>query len=477
MQIRKVSIKMAIKQTIEYNSDSEYIAGFLQSIINESEIDGSVSKCEREIVLTLDDSDPEALERFSKNTQKFLPYSVYIGEIDTKQEDIEVNSSSFESKNYNIALCPKCLLKLRDPASDHYLDDSLICDHYSNSGNKDFKDLHNYSAHYTKGDTLLVVDTSKLDKLFYLTQNEVDALLSIEKPTIKVTIKDEDLKSSTKENFIYIKSPNTMKSTLSALNAKESGLEYLFFKEFEMFKVSITKDQLLIIKDTLGLCNKLSNLSEDNVLNRFLNIAEEAGVRRALGVNLSAENSISFLVTDKDETKRALNFGKFELTKILDEFREKKPKLLNNLNEKYPKLLNELKQNTQYDLFETLCTILELDDRGYTALSNKSLEFHGNGGLRIDTFFKEDGFDYGSFIGSIISFKLADSDAHYLAYSIFEALADMAISALNQLKDKYKISNFIMMGSMLENSVLHSRIISKFSQAYPYFPKALSVDD
>jgi len=469
---------MAIKQTIKYNSDNEYIAGFLQTIINDSELNASVSKTEKEITLLIDENDPQALERFSQNTQKYLPYSVFIGDIDTtQQEELDVNKSSFKSKNYNIALCPKCLLKLTDPASENYLDDSLICDHYSNSGNKDFKDVHNYSAHYTKGDTLLVVDTSKLDKLFYLTQNEVDALLSIEKPTIKVTIKDEDLKSFTKENFIYIKSPNTMKSTLSALNAKESGLEYLFFKEFDTFKASITKDQLLIIKDTLGLSNKLSSLNENSVLNRFLNIAQEAAIKRALGVNLSAENSISFLVTDKDQTNIALNFGKFDLKKILDEFAEKKPKLLSNLNEKYPQLLNELNQNPQYDFFEALSTILELDDKGYDSLSNKSLEFHGNGGLRIDTFFKEDGFDFASFVGSVISFKLGGSDDHYLAYSIFEALADMAISALNQLKDKYKISNFIMMGNMFENSVLHSRIISKFSQANPYFPKALPIDD
>lgn len=469
---------MAIKQTIKYNSDNEYIAGFLQTIINDSELNASVSKTEKEITLLIDENDPEALERFSQNTQKHLPYSVFIGDIDTtQQEELDVNKSSFKSKNYNIALCPKCLLKLTDPAGENYLDDSLICDHYSNSGNKDFKDVHNYSAHYTKGDTLLVVDTSKLDKLFYLTQNEVDALLSIEKPTIKVTIKDEDLKSFTKENFIYIKSPNTMKSTLSALNAKESGLEYLFFKEFDTFKASITKDQLLIIKDTLGLSNKLSSLNENSVLNRFLNIAQEAAIKRALGVNLSAENSISFLVTDKDQTNIALNFGKFDLKKILDEFAEKKPKLLSNLNEKYPQLLNELNQNPQYDFYEALSTILELDDKGYDSLSNKSLEFHGNGGLRIDTFFKEDGFDFASFVGSVISFKLGGSDDHYLAYSIFEALADMAISALNQLKDKYKISNFIMMGNMFENSVLHSRIISKFSQANPYFPKALPIDD
>ncbi len=233
----------------------------------------------------------------------------------------------------------------------------------------------------------------------------------------------------------------------------------------------------MIIKDNLGISNTLKDLSEDKVKNRFLNIADEAGITRALGVSLSVENGIDFFVTDKGEPKKALSFGKFELEKTLNEFREKKQKLLENFELKYPHVLEDLKKNQNYDLFETISFILDLDTKSYRALSDKSLEFNGNGGLRVDTFFKEDGFDYVSFLSSIMSFKLAGSDQHYLAYSIFEALADVAISTLNQLKDKYKISNFIMMGSMFENSVLHSRIKSKFAQANPYFPKGIAIDD
>lgn len=57
------------------------------------------------------------------------------------------------------------------------------------------------------------------------------ALFSIEKPSIKVTIDDETLKELTGKNYIWIKSPSTVKSTLVALNAKESGVSYLFFKD------------------------------------------------------------------------------------------------------------------------------------------------------------------------------------------------------------------------------------------------------
>jgi hydrogenase maturation factor HypF (carbamoyltransferase family) len=129
------------------------------------------------------------------------------------------------------------------------------------------------------------------------------------------------------------------------------------------------------------------------------------------------------------------------------------------------------------NLFDTVATILELKEKGFEAVCDKGYEFRGNGGLKIDTNFNEDGFDYSDFIGSIISFKLADVEEHYLAYSIFEALADMSITTLNQLKDKFKIQNFVMMGDMFENSILYSRILSKFQLSNPYFSKNFALDD
>ena len=66
---------------------------------------------------------------------------------------------------------------------------------------------------------------------------------------------------------------------------------------------------------------------------------------------------------------------------------------------------------------------------------------------------------------------------HYLAYSIFEAFADMSITTLNQLKSKFKCENFVMMGDMFQNSVLYSRILSKFQLSNPYFSKSFAIND
>ncbi|MCW8838749.1 MAG: hydrogenase [Thiovulaceae bacterium] len=470
---------MAIKQTISYNSNSEYFAGFLQDIVKKSEIVGEVSQNKNNIVLLLDDSDKNAIERFSNNAQKFMPHSIFLGNIDTKNEDININKASLESKNYNISLCPKCLDKLTNPSSPNYLDDTIVCNHYSNKETLKLEDKHVYSPHYREGDALLVVDSSKLNKLFIMTEDEIKTLLSIEKPTIKVTIKDEDLKEITGKNYIKIKSPNTIKATMTALNAKDGELEYLFFEQLDTLRVTTLQGNVLVIKDTLNISNSLENMNEDKVLNRFLNISKEAGFSEAIGVNLSEKNGISFLVSNKKDTKYALKFGEFKLADVIEQMKvdDKKQKLLVNFEKKYPKIIEEFENNPEYNLFETLSCVFELKGRDFENVSDKSLEFRGNGGLKIDTFFNEDGFDYVSFLGSIMSFKLAGTDDHYLAYSTFEALADMAISTLGQLKTKYKIDNFVMMGNMFENTVVHSRIVSKFSLSNPYFSKGTAIDD
>jgi hydrogenase maturation factor HypF (carbamoyltransferase family) len=149
---------------------------------------------------------------------------------------------------------------------------------------------------------------------------------------------------------------------------------------------------------------------------------------------------------------------------------------LNNFQAKYPKIIEEIEQN-DYNLFETLCVILGIPKPSFESLSDKALEFRGNGGLKVDIDFIDNKVDYSSIIGSVMSFILAGADTHYIAYSIFEAYGDMTISTLNQLKKTFKIENIIMMGDMFENSVLYSRILSKYQLSKPYFSKQFALDD
>jgi len=466
-----------IKQIINYNSDNTYFAGFLQTIINDSQINASVDQKNNKIKLLIDTTDEKKLECFNENLAKYLPHSIFLGEIETLNSDEKIVQSNFQSDDYNIAPCPKCLELIQDPSSQYYLDESLQCTHYNNKG-KIYQDFTIYSPHYSKNSAVLVTNSEKIDELFILTDDEIKALFSIEKPTIKATIKDETLKNLTGKNYIFIKAPYNNRSLLASTNAKESGVDYLFFDDSDDLKVIVIQQNKTIIKAS-RIAKELEALNDDSVLNRFLNISKEAGFNQsAIGANLSLDG-ISFIVSNEVGIKEVIQFQEFNLDTMLEQFKvdSKRVKLLENFSKKYPNIVEEFENNSKLNLFETIAAILELKEKDFEAVCDKGYEFRGNGGLKIDTNFNEDGFDYSGFIGSIISFKLAGVEEHYLAYSIFEALADMSITTLNQLKEKFKIQNILMMGDMFENSVLYSRILSKFQLSNPYFSKDIALNE
>lgn len=465
-----------IKQTIQYKSQNQYFAGFIQKLIDTSEIKACVTMENDNIILLVDEID-QNLEAFDTNISKYLPHSLFLGIVETSNTDDTITPTPFQSIQYNIAPCNRCLEMLNDPSSPHYLDESLKCDHYNNPTDENYEDYTIFSPHYSEGSAVLITDATKINDLFIVTQDEVKALFSIEKPTIKATIKDETIKELTGKNYIYIKAPYNNRSALAAINAKESGVEYLFFEDSSDLKIVIVQQNTTIIKAS-RVATSLQTLDEDTTINRFLNIKEEAGFTKgAIAANLST-NGINFLASNELGSKKVITFQEFELKNLLEHFSndEKRSKLFTNFKTKYPQLAQELENNPTLGLFETISVILELDNKGFEAVSDKGYEFRGNGGLKVDTNYIDEGFDYYSFIGSIISFKLAGVDTHYLAYSIFEALADMAINTLNQLKDKFKLDNIIMMGDMFSNSVLYSRILSKYQLSNPYFAKAIALD-
>jgi hypothetical protein len=464
------------KQTIKFHSPNRYFGGFLQDIINRSEVQASVSQTKDALVLLIDEND-QNIKKFNENIAKYLPHSLFLGKIETTQTTQGLEKTHFDSPQYNIAPCNRCLELLNDPSSEYYLDESLKCDHYSNPVEKNYEDYTIFSPHYSEGSSVLITNASKIHELFILTDDEITALFSIEKPTIKATIKDETLKNLTGKKFIYVKAPYNNRSTLASINAKESEVDYLFFQDLDDLKVVVVQQNKTIIKAS-RVATPLENLHDDPVVNRFLNIKNEANFDKgAIAANLSTKG-ISFLVSNELGSKAVITLDPFCLETLLENFQksEKRATLFENFRSKEPTLASTLEQNRQMDFFETIATILELDDKTFGGVSDKGYEFRGNGGLKIDTNFTDEGFDYDSFIGSIISFKLAGVEMHYLAYSIFEAFADMAINTLNQLKTKFKIENIIMMGDMFQNSVLYSRILSKYQLSNPYFSKSIALD-
>ncbi len=111
--------------------------------------------------------------------------------------------------------------------------------------------------------------------MFILTDDEKKLLFSIEKPTIKATIKSDEIKEFTGRNFIDIKAPYNMRSTLVAINAKDAEMPYMFFQGGDDLKAIKVQDNFSIIRAN-RVAKKLENLNQNPTLNRFENLAKEA---------------------------------------------------------------------------------------------------------------------------------------------------------------------------------------------------------
>jgi hypothetical protein len=469
---------MAIIQNIEFKSENRYFAGFLQNAIDSSGIEGSVEFHNGTVTLTLEDRDSEKLESFIHFTQKYLPHSIFIGEIETAQDTLSPNKKSrFQSPPYPIAPCPICLEELSSPESDKYLDDTISCLHYSNVEASLYEDNTIFSPNYNSNDTVLLTDSSKIEKLFYINDNEMKALFSIEKPSLLLPIRDEELKSIIGKEFIRVKTPYSIRSALVAINARDSGIDTLFFDENEYEpKVVVVNEYLSMVYDN-RVSTKLKSLHSDSIINRFLNIKAETAFDTVIGVNLSRKG-ISFIVSNKTATKKVIEFKKFDIKELLDEMKRSdvRAKLLSNFGKRYPNLIESLERRDDCDIFETISIVLGIDEVGFEAIGLKSLKFSGDSSLKVDMNFNDDGFDYSSMIGSIMSFRLAGVDTHHLSYSILEAYGDMTISVLNQLKSRFKIENFILFGDMFADSTIFKRVLSRFTISKPYISRAVALD-
>jgi len=468
-------MSVKIKQEIEFRANFDYFAGFINFIIKKANINANVEFENKKIVLKIDEEDEKKVEDFSNIITKYLPHSLFLGEIDTKTCKEELSQDDFCSQDYEIAPCNFCIEELSNPKGSHYLDDEYKCKHYSNKGELNTKDNLTYSLNYSKDSILLLANTSKFDEYFIATNDEKKALFSIEKPTIKLTIKDEELKKLTSKNYIFVKAPWSIKSILASIDAKESGFDYLFFNDFDDLKAIVIKQNISFIKAT-RLLPPLKNFHKDKTINRFLNVLEEAGYDQGIGIYLNQEK-ISFLIKNEVGVKEVLKIDNFDNLEVFEKFKadEARSKLLDNFKNKHSKAFEKMTAN-KLSFFEVIGAILEIDGN-FNEVSDKSLEFLGNGGLKIDFGFKDEEFDYVALLGSLMSFRLAGAEKHYLAYSFFEGFGDFATNITSQLKTKFKIKNTTFFGNMLLNNVLYSRILSKNEVQKPYFAKLIAFDE
>lgn len=174
------------------------------------------------------------------------------------------------------------------------------------------------------------------------------------------------------------------------------------------------------------------------------------------------EGEPSFLYYDGKKVIRVVPPKPFSPEGLLEKMatlREGSDRLVANMRTKLPEMveaLSLLKEGAT--LFEATAIILDLEEKSYEGVMKEALKFVGKGGLQIDTKVEDNRFNHVAFLSSIISYRLADVDAVYLSYSIFESFGDYFSELLTEIKGKTKASDVVLCGSYFAGQSLFSRL-------------------
>lgn len=493
---------MSILQSIAYHANQSYMAGFLQQLIDQNGLKASIGFDGKKLELVIDEDDETALERFSREVALNLPHSLFMGTIETNPGDRAVSPERFEAKPADLPLCPVCLRELFDASSPSYLNKNLVCTHYGAktplsadahpniqmaadeilSGQEVKVGNRTYRRNYHPGDTLLITDPAQAAALLLLSKEETRALFSIEKPLLKTAVKDESLKALTGTPVITVRLFDDAPSAILSKKAKEKGFRYLFVRSEGELEVMVYKERTHIIHPG-SLADRPLPLDADPVISHFLNITDEFGIRdiSSLGANLNSSLEWQFIHRSAKVNKTVIRFKPFEpsgLAKEIAALSGARSRLVENFNKAFPgrfEALQQLAGKPDATLFDAVGAVMGIEG-GFAGVSDASLGFAGNGGLKIDVRFKEGNFDYLSFLASIISFRVAGVEKGLLAYSLFESLGDLVTETLTQLKSRLQCSEVVLFGDMMTNTPLYSRILRNTGKAAPHISNRFPLD-
>ena len=491
---------MAHFQLIAFHAPKQdYFAGYLQDIITASGIKAGVDMKDDYIRLVIHETDPKTIETFSENLGKWLPFSIFMGKMHSGEDDLAPLEESFKAHQADISLCPRCIAKLFSPDSPDYLNPNLVCDHYNAEVTpKSFPstDWDALIADLASGKPVLlgertftqeptpllfIADSTKLGELLNVTAKEIQVLQSIEKPILKCAIKDEALKAACGRNFIRVMLFDDAPTAILAKKLKDSGSAYCFVRPFDGLEVSVNKDDIRLIN-----APRLHSLEainpEDTLINRFANMVEEfdLGPISSLGAYAPANMQCEFILRSAKVSKRVISFLTFDAEGILERIAavsDAKARLVANFEAHHPEAHTALSSGHHPDLFAAICAVLGISGNSYEAVADTALAFMGSGGVKVDVKFDSGSFDYDSLIASLMSFRLAGVENSLLCYSLFESLADMFVDTLTHLHQRFKCTDFILMGELAAYPAFSDRVAKRAGKLVCHISKRHPLDD
>ena len=487
---------MKLIYKIEYNSTSFYFKRLIDELIKNSNIDASTKQYFGFILIFIDD-ELENIEKFFLNLETNLPYSMFLKKsylIDEFNEEIKELEDKNIKENFEI-LTNK---KVKDILENSNFDFLSQIVNLNRSFVVKFQDLElflpnkNLKENFEKDNyeiRLLVTNSQILTDLFIIEEPEINLLCSIERPLVKLKLKNIDEKISN-SGYIFTRLVNSSKEVELSKALKEQNIDYvLYVTKKDELKACSFENLNLIISDDKTLYPKydykkdLIFNSSSEYLNSFSNVynavLHEHNLldKTSIGVyfSLNSKNSFVDIKVLNEEEKRVIYIPdiKSNMNQILEDISsldENCKRLVDNFSKKYPytkdiKLSNNSGFSTIIEAIAKLLNIESIKDFEELALNSGYVD-----ALQIDMkLIKIDNknyLDYRKTIQSIMSYKMADVENETLSFSFYEFLAEFIIDYLREIARKTNAKDIVLCGDIFSNRQVFHKVYKELSKKY-----------
>lgn len=459
---------MKLIYKIEYNSTSFYFKRLIDEVINYSNINANTKQYFGFILIFIDD-ELKNIEKLFSNLETNLPYSMFLKK-SYLIEDFDENDKELEDKNIkeNFEILTNIKVKrILENSNFDYLSQIVEL-----NKNKliEFEELKLFLPNkeiikeFLKSDLeikLLLINSRVLNDLFIIENDELNLLCSIERPLVKLKLKNID-ENISKSGYIFTRVVNSFKEVELSKALKEQNIDYILYttKKDEL-KASSFEGVNLIICDDETLYPKYDYKkdivfnSSSEYLNSFSNIynavLHEHNLldKNSIGAyfSLNSKNSFVDIRVVNEEEKRVIYIPDIEsnMNQILEDIScmdENCRRLVDNFLKKFPYTKDiKLSQNSGfYTILETITKLLNLEEvkdfedlalnSGYVDALQIDMKL-----IKIDN---KNYLDYRRVIQSVMSYKMADVSNEILSFSFYEFLGEFLIDYLREIARKQK---------------------------------------
>jgi len=489
---------MIIQYSFNYIHDNGLLTRLLNKISKDAKVEVYLEKIDENYFLEAKGEQSE-LEELAGKISSVIPNSIFLKSSSVKEiENFTITKIELKdnTKFYAVPFCIECQERILNNQKDLNLD-CEVCGfsdvklavddldvkaiEFQKSGQSELQTFNGKRVFSnSSGSSILCNDYENISEYFIITQAELNALTSVEKPAIRLKPKLKfKLEFNLTEPFYNVFLADD-KITLAFCSALKDT-KIFFCSDINLLKVCAALDKTLIINSSRDV--KDSSTKDEIEMLRSVITEHKLNAPAVCAIHLShSTESKIFSFNAKVGYTQMVQFVSlpysineiFETIKKIDGSGER---LIENFKLKFDELYEELiehkfnNENTQplTQLFATISLILGLSKstsikEASLTLEATAIEFGGKSGPRIDYKVKKiDGIytlDLIKAVSSAVSFKLAGVDNYLISFGLLDSLADFLATQAGEADANISVNALFLSGDVFENRQLLLRTLN-----------------